>query len=153
MTYLGLTRSDRLVIWFGFPLVGAALGWFVPPLARWAAGHSPFLPWEWAVRLAEDAENWTAALAGLVAGAALALAAERESLALTVTDQQVQLRLRGTTRTYRREQIHAARLDGKQLVLETAGGSELAREKPEAKAEQTERAFREHGYPWVEPQR
>jgi hypothetical protein len=153
MTYLGMSRDDRLVMWIGFPAAGAALGWFVPPLARWAAENSPFLPWEWAVHLAENAQNWLAALVGLVAGAALALAGEHESLAVTVTDQRVQLRVKGATKTYRREQIHVARLDGKQLVLEAAGGVELAREKPESKSEVTEKAFRDHGYPWVETQR
>lgn len=148
-TFLGLARSDRLVMWVGFPLVGAALGWFAPPLARWAAETSPWLPWEWAVQLAEDAKNWLAALVGAAAGAALAGVGEYETPRLTVSDRNVQITAKGTTKTYRREQIHAARLDGRQLVLEAASGAELAREKPESKPETTEQAFRNHGYPWV----
>src|SRR6266511_3265086 len=77
-------RGERLLIWVGFPLVGAVAGGLVKALAGWAAS------WEWvpahdALRLMASLRNpWGKvglAVLGALAGAGVAFLAEREHLA------------------------------------------------------------------------
>ncbi|WP_410667043.1 hypothetical protein [Amycolatopsis sp. cmx-4-68] len=44
--------------------------------------------------------------------------------------------------------LEAVYLDGKELVLRTTDGREIAREKTDLDSPELARAFAEHGYPW-----
>jgi hypothetical protein len=151
-TFLGITKGWRAALVIGLAAAGLAIGWFLPPLVGWALGL-PWVPFSGPLRLLDSApEPWLAlgaATVGLLAGGGLGIAAIVESLAVTVTDRQVELRIKRTTRTFARGQIGAVYLDGKSLVLLGAATEELAREKHESSARELEAGFAGHGYPWA----
>jgi len=150
-TFLGITRGWRAAVVVGFAGIGLALGWVLPWVARWAL-DLPWVPFEGPLRLLDSAPDpWLqfgAAALGLLAGGWLGVTAIVEALAVTVTDQQVELKINGTTRTFTRAQIAAVFLDSKRLVLLDPTTRELAREKPEVSAKELAAGFRAHGYPW-----
>ncbi len=156
-TFLGITKVWRVALVVGLGALGLALGWFLPQIARWAL-DLPWVPFDGPLRLLEQlltsiAEPWpqvAAAAIGLLAGSAFGGFAIYESLAITVTDQQVDLWIKGTTRTFSRAQIGAVFLDEKRLVLNDPAGRELARDKPEVSATAVAAGFRDHGYPWAD---
>jgi hypothetical protein len=152
-TFLGISRGWRAALVIGFAGFGLALGWFLPALVRWLL-ELPWVPLEGPLRLLDKIpEPWLqlgAAGLGLLAGVWIGVAAIVEALALTVSDQQVELRINGTTRTFTRDRVGAAFLDGKRLVLLDSATLELAREKPEVSAKAVAEGFRAHGYPWSE---
>ncbi len=99
-------RGERLLIWVGFPLVGAVAGGLVKALAGWAAS------WEWvpahdALRLMASLRNpWGKvglAVLGALAGAGVAFLAERDHVRVTVDDDQVTLVRDGVRDPYRQE--------------------------------------------------
>ena len=143
-TYVGLTRVWFITFWVVFPLIGAAVGWWVPEIAD-QLRKLPWVPFEGPLRLAGDWGGVATAALGAAAGGFLAHAAKRDSLEVTVDDQQVRWCIHGTTRIFLREHVGWAGMEGKHLVIHAADGRELAREKPEGDAE---RAFRDHGYAW-----
>jgi hypothetical protein len=152
-TFLGIGRVLRAVIVLGFAAVAAAIGWCLPWIAEWALSLD-WSPMRGPLRLIDSApEPWLsvgAAVLGLLAGGWLGVAAIVESLAVTVADDQVRLRIDGTTRTFDRAQVGAVFLDDRLLVLLDPAGRELAREKPEVSAREVADGFRAHGFPWAE---
>ena len=152
-TFLGISRGWRAGVVLGFAGVGLALGWFLPALTHWAL-DLPWVPFRGVLRLIDSVPDpWLqlgAAGVGLLIGAGLGITAIIESLAVTVTDQQVELRINGTSRTFTRDRIGSVFLDGKRLVLLDPATRELAREKPEASAAELAAGFRAHGYPWTD---
>jgi hypothetical protein len=151
-TFLGIDRGSRVGIVIGFAAAGGVLGWFLPWIVRWALGL-PWVPFAGPLRLIDSIPDpWLqlgAAGLGLVAGGWIGIAAIVESLAVTITDQQVELTIDGRTRTFGRAQIGSVFLDGKDLVLLDPATRELSREKPESSARAVEAGFRAHGYPWT----
>lgn len=150
-TFLGIGKLMRPAIVVGFAAFGLLLGWFLPEAARWAL-DLPWVPFQGPLRLLDSAPDpWLqfgAAGVGLLAGGWIGVTAIVESLAVTLTDQEVTLRINGTTRTFTRAQIGTVFLDTKRLVLLDPAGRELAREKPESSAAELAAGFRAHGYPW-----
>lgn len=152
-TFLGIPKAGQAGLVIGFTGFGVALGWFLPELTRWAL-DLPWIPLQGPLRLLDSAPDpWLhlgAAGLGLLAGAWIGVAAITESLAITLTDQQVELRIKGATRTFPRTQIGSVFLDGKRLVLLDRTTRELAREKPETSGRALAAGFRAHGYPWTD---
>lgn len=111
----------RTASWIGCPLAGGALGVGV-----------------WAV---------AAVAGGLVLGLVFAVIWAAERLVVTVSPTRVTL-VRGD-RTRRIEaDLEAVYLDGKELVLRTTDGREIAREKTDLRNDELAPAFAQHGYPW-----
>ncbi|GIO34255.1 hypothetical protein J2TS6_53960 [Paenibacillus albilobatus] len=152
-TELGVTKADKWIIWTLFPVAGAAVGWFIPPLAEWAL-KLPWIPFEGPLKLISSLHGgWvtfaTASL-GALAGGWLSMAAMRETLQIRLSDQEVSLRIRDHERTLKRDEVTAVFLDNKQLVLLGADGQVLYREKPDTKRQKLAEAFIRHGYDWRE---
>jgi hypothetical protein len=152
-TFLGIGKAWRAGIVIGFAALGLLLGWFLPQAVRWAL-DLPWVPFQGPLRLLDSAPEsglqFGAAGIGLLVGGWIGVQAIVESLAVTVTDQQVTLRINGVTQAFSRAQIGAVFLDGKQLVLLDPATRELAREKPESSAAELAAGFRAHGYPWLD---
>jgi hypothetical protein len=152
-TFFGFTRAGRVATTVGLTGIGMVLGWFLPALLRWAL-DLPWIPFAGPLRLLNSIPDPWLRLAGAgfggLAGGWLAVTAIVESLALTITDQQVEFRINSATRVFPRAQIAAAFLDGRRLVLLDPAGRELAREKPEASGARLAAGFRAHGYPWMQ---
>ncbi|MGG4103888.1 DUF308 domain-containing protein [Paenibacillus lautus] len=148
---LGLSASDRILIWAVPPLLGAVVGWFIPAIADWATGLA-WVPFQGPLELIASIQGpWVVivtAILGLLAGMVLSHIAIKESLAVRLSDQEIRLRMHDAEQTFTRDEVSAVFLDGKQLVLLGTEGQELYREKPEAKWDALDEAFKRHGYSW-----
>lgn len=141
------------LVWTGFPLVGAAIGWVLVRISGWVADER-WVPFRGIFRLLDryaSAPVTVATIAaGAVAGLVLAYLGHIEKVAVTVTEDAVEVRRGERTQRVAREAVSAAFTDGKQLVVQDAGGAEVVREKTDLAAPVLAAAFTEHGYPWRE---
>ncbi|MGO4788878.1 DUF308 domain-containing protein [Paenibacillus sp. 2KB_20] len=117
---LGLSASDRILIWAVPPLLGAVVGWFIPAIADWATGLA-WVPFQGPLELIASIQGpWVVivtAILGLLAGMVLSHIAIKESLAVRLSDQEIRLRMHDAEQTFTRDEVSAVFLDGKQLVL------------------------------------
>jgi hypothetical protein len=152
-TVVGLSRSDRLIVGVGAPVLGLLLGYALPRIADWGL-KVPWKPLKAPFKVIASFEGtWllVASLgAGLVIGLGLAYAAVVESLKVTLTDEQIRLDKDEKTRTLPRGEVDAVFLDGKYLVIIDRESRQLVRDKHESTPVKVAEAFRAHGYPWVE---
>lgn len=151
-TVLARPMGERVLIWGGFPLVGAVLGWLLPIVADWAVSL-PWFPFQGPLELVAGLPALVATIGGLVlglvAGVVLALVSESEYTTVTVADDKVTLRNDAETRTVERADATAVFRDGTDLVLLGPDTGELARQGGDMPApERLRAAFRRHGYPW-----
>ncbi|TWD81428.1 hypothetical protein FB561_2544 [Kribbella amoyensis] len=153
-TVIGRTTTDKVVLFGGLPLVGLALGFFLPRIADWAV-DKPWLPMPGPVEVVARLEGWWVVVVltviGLVAGVFLAAVALDDVLKVTVTDAEVEFLKNEKTGRVPRDQVAVAFLDGKEIVLQDGTSRELAREKHDqlkSEAKRIPAAFRAHGYPW-----
>ncbi|MGW0435986.1 YqeB family protein [Micromonospora sp. NPDC003197] len=144
---------DRLLIWGGFPILGAALGWLLKVGAGWVASlpWAPFQgPFELVASAPEPYATIGAPVLGGLAGLVLAFLGVQESLTITVANDRVTLkRGDGGVQAVDRSAVAGVFLDGKHLVLLGRSTDELAREKSDLDAARLTNAFRAHGYPWL----
>lgn len=144
---------DRLLMWGGFPVLGAGLGWLLKAGAGWVASlpWAPFQgPFELVASAPEPYATIGAPVLGGLAGLVLAFLGAQESLTVTVADDRVSLRRGdGEIREIDRSAVAGVFLDGKQIVLLGRSTDELAREKSDLDATRLTEAFRAHGYPWL----
>ena len=155
-TVIGHSTGDKVLLFGGLPLAGLVLGFFLPRIADWAAGHS-WVPFQGVLRLIAAWDSWWVVVAcvvvGLVAGVVLAGMALDDTLKVTITSRSVEFLKHQKTVTVPREKVSVAFLDGKEIVLQDASSRELAREKHDQLKSETPKiaaAFRAHGYPWSE---
>jgi hypothetical protein len=151
-TTLGLTRADRVVLLVGGPAVGLVVGLVVPHLAEWSSDHVPLFRGPLKLITSWDSSWSTVVFAGLgvALGIAFAVTAFVETLAMTLTDHELQLRKKRITTTVSRGAVTAAFLDGKQLVLLGQQSEELFRDTHDSTSAKIGGAFREHGWPWTD---
>ena len=151
MTTVRETAAVRYGIWVACPVAGAAAVWGLKLAAGWITTLKWF-PFQGVFALATDVpEPWVtlAALAiGAVAGAVFALFWAREMLSVEVGPARVTLHKDDKTFGFGREQVESAFADGKQLVLLSRDGTELARETSDLSRAKLERAFIGQGYRW-----
>lgn len=140
----------RTASWLGCPAAGAALGVVIWAAASWIAAL-PAFPLQGIFRLLDSLSfPWsalTAVVAGAILGFAFAVVWARDRLIVTVSENRVTLKRGEKTRRIEAE-LAAVYLDGKQLVLSTVDGRELAREKTDLERASLAKAFTEHGHPW-----
>ncbi|MDG4802635.1 hypothetical protein [Micromonospora sp. WMMD980] len=145
--------GELVVMWAGFPLLGAGLGAGVTALSGWIAGLSRF-PFQDVFGLLDrwPAERSYPLGAGVVAlaGVALAVVGTRERLRVTVGRRSVRLHRDGHGRDLARAEVTGVFTDGKALVLLDGAGGELARERSDLGAERLREAFTGQGWPWVD---
>ncbi|MFE8013578.1 hypothetical protein ACFU3O_12655 [Streptomyces antibioticus] len=132
---------------------GVGVGLLVPFLADWLVS----LPWaplkgpaELVDSVPEPARTLGTGVVGAVVGLFFGFGALHESLTVTVDDARVGLAVRGEKREFACEEIALAARDGKQLVLLSRTGAELARENCGLPWARLARAFTEHGYRWAD---
>ncbi|MFC7329170.1 hypothetical protein [Marinactinospora rubrisoli] len=143
--------ADRVVVWAGFPLLGAGLGWLAAALAPWAASLR-WVPFQGPLELVASIPNPQATIGGLVlgvvAGVVVAFLAEQDRMVVTVDDEQVTIAHGESVRTVHRSAITAVFLDGGQLVVLGRATEELAREGGDHDGRRLARTLLAHGYPW-----
>ena len=151
-TILGLTRTDRAVLRWGSPIAGLVLGLVLFRVAEWASEHVPVFRAVTKLLTASDS-NWDTvafAVLGVILGFAFAVVAILESLVMTLTDSELQLRKKRVITTFSRGDVSAVFVDGKQLVLVGQRSEELFRDAHDSKGSVVAAAFRDHGWPWVD---
>ncbi|WP_406107475.1 hypothetical protein [Micromonospora globbae] len=143
--------AELVLMWGGFPLVGAGAGWLLAAGAGWVAD----LPWaplqglfEALSRLPEPHVTVGTTAVGAVAGLVLAGVGTAERLTVTVDRERAALRCDGRRQEVPRRDVRVVLLDGRDLVLLDADGGELARERSDLDADRLRSAFRAHGWPW-----
>ncbi|RCV50311.1 hypothetical protein DEF23_17090 [Marinitenerispora sediminis] len=148
---MGPQVAERLLVWGGFPLLGAGAGWLLAWLAPWAASLR-WVPFQGPLELVASIPHPQAAIGGIAlgvgAGLVVAFLAEQDTLVVTVDDEQVTLVHGESVRTARRDDVAAAFLEGPHLVLLGRSAAELARVAGDRDARRLARAFEAHGYPW-----
>ncbi|WP_053202227.1 YqeB family protein [Jiangella muralis] len=150
-TVVGRPGWEAVLVWVGFPVLGALVGLGVGPLADWAVDTSwipDFGPIRFIAELPQPGGTIATVAAGTVLGVLLALTAEGEVLRVGVGPSGVTLTRDGKTRTIARADVSAVFTDRKELVLVSRSGLELAREKSDLGADRLAAAFTGQGYPW-----
>jgi hypothetical protein len=150
---LGLSRVDRVLLAVGFPAVGGVVGYLLPVIARWLL-ELPWVPFAGPLRLVEHlGDGWGrvgAAAGGVLLGAALGFLGMHEALRVTVSYNGLTVVSGDTRRTVARADVDAVFVEGRQLVVLDRDSRQVVRDKLEnANHPRVERAFRAHGYPWV----
>ncbi|WP_067839155.1 YqeB family protein [Nocardia lijiangensis] len=149
-------RFSAVWLWlfaFGGLALGCGIGFAVPPVGGWAVDTLPSVPGplELAMTISPVWLVPIAAVVGLLAGLTLFDAARKESLALIVADDHVELSKDRREKYVPRAQVDAVfreagdlvLVDRNRLRLARFGASDLGRRKIAA-------AFRKHGYPWLD---
>ncbi|MFJ8577302.1 hypothetical protein [Micromonospora sp. NPDC093277] len=143
--------GELVVMWVGFPLLGAGLGMALTAASGWLA-DLPWVPFQgWFELLARlPAERAYPGGAGVTALAGLVLAylGVRERLTVTVGPTEVRLHRDGHGRDIARTAVTGVFLDDKALVLLDADGAELARERSDLDHGGLRAAFTGQGWPW-----
>ncbi|MHA6800703.1 YqeB family protein [Bounagaea algeriensis] len=137
--------------WVLMPVVGAVIALLVRLAAEWISTLEwfPFQGvFELAVYFDEPWASTVAAAVGAAIGAGFPGLWARERLSLTVSREAVEVHQGTRTRRFEADAIGIAFLDGRQLVLLTPRGAELARYAANLDARQLRLAFQEHGYRW-----
>ncbi|MHA6805152.1 YqeB family protein [Salinifilum ghardaiensis] len=138
--------------WVLMPVVGAVIALLVRVAAEWITTLEWF-PFQGVFELAVYFdEPWASATAAAV-GAAIGLGFPglwaRERVSLTASREAVAVHQGARTRRFEADAVGTAFLDGRQLVLLTPRGAELARYATKLDARQLRLALQEHGYRWA----
>ncbi|SMD11487.1 YqeB family protein [Lentzea albidocapillata] len=151
MTTVQETAAVRYGIWVACPAAGAAAAWGLTLAAGWITTLGWF-PFQGVFELVTDmAQPWRtigALAVGAVAGFVFALIWASEMMSVEVSHARITLRKDDRTFDFGRDQVESVFADGKQLVLLSPSGAELAREKSDLSRARLERAFTEQGYRW-----
>ncbi|WP_433118215.1 YqeB family protein [Micromonospora sp. CA-246542] len=144
---------ELVVLWGGFPLLGAGAGWLLAASTGWLARLS-WVPFgdliRWLDRLPEPQATLGAVAVGVLAGLVVAGVGTAERLIVTVDSTQVRLRRADQSRSVARADTRAAFLADKHLVLLDGDGAELVRESTDLPAAHLAAAFRAHGWAWTD---
>lgn len=148
---VGWSLLDRILVWGGFPLLGAGLGWSLPWLLD-RLRDLPFGPLGWLADLLDrapgDLVTPVSLAAGALVGAVLAGIGEYEALRVEVGPDEMTLRRKDiTTRVSRQDVSHVFAI-GKRLVVLGTDGREQAAETFDIGTPRLAAAFDELGYPW-----
>jgi hypothetical protein len=137
----------RVLVWLGVPAAGAGLLFLVVRVLAWLPLPGPFHVLR---ELPEPLGTVLAVAVGGVLGLVLAGLADRESLTVRLTADEVTLSRPGVRRTVPRRDVALAFTDRDQLVLLGRTGRELGREPCHLSGRRLRAAFTDAGVEWAE---
>lgn len=151
-TLLNFSKTDKVILWFGFPIIGLVFGWSLPSIAEWGSSL-PWLPFQGPLKLIASYNGawvgFVTMILGLIAGIALTLLSFHESLEASVFDDKVILKLRDEKIILKKQDISLVFMDDKkQLVMLGNDEKELFRCKQELNSSRVGAAFIKHNYVW-----
>lgn len=144
------TLSTKIFIWGTGVLVGAALGFAIPWLGRFAADHP--IPYKGVVEFLISFESpimvigRPAALAAV--GLLIALFLTYHSPDLRITDDTITIIEGDDTRVISRAQVGGVFRKNGKVTIESPEGRKLFSDDVDGKRTEIAEAFRSHGYPW-----
>jgi hypothetical protein len=151
MTTVQETAAVRYGIWVLCPVLGAAAVWGLKLAAGWITTLKWF-PFQGVFELVtEIPEPWVTSGAlgiGAVAGGVLALLWAAEMMRVEVSHDRVVLTKDDKSLDFGRNEVESVFAEGKQLVLLSGSGAELARETSDLSRAKLEAAFTSQGYRW-----
>ncbi|NFD29891.1 hypothetical protein EXN57_08375 [Clostridium botulinum] len=150
-TLLNFSKTDKIILWLGFPLIGLVLGWFLPSIAKWGISL-PWIPFQGPLKLIASYNGaWVdivTMILGLIAGITLTLFSFHESLETSVYYDKVILKIRDDEIILKKKDISFVFMDKKQLVLLGHDKKELFRCKQELNKSRVGAVFIKHNYLW-----
>lgn len=153
MTTVQETAAVRYGMWVLCPALGAVVVWGLKLAAGWITSLRWF-PFQGVFELITDiSEPWAtigAFAVGALAGFVFAVIWAVEMMSVEVGHERVTLRRDNKSLDFERNEVESAFTDGKQLVLLSASGAELARETSDLSSAKLEAAFTGQGYRWRE---
>lgn len=150
-TVVSPSSWEQALLWGGFPVAGAVVGWLIKALASWAT-TLPWVPFQGPLKLvASLPDPWAtvgALAVGAVVGLVVAVMAHQDNLTVTVSADTVTLRRGDSTREVAGGSVDGVFVDDKRLVLLGHDTGELVRERTDLAASRLRDAFTAHGYAW-----
>ena len=150
-TLLNFSKTDKVIIWLGFPLIGLVFGWFLPSIAKWGISL-PWVPFEGPLKFVASFNGaWVSMitmLLGLIAGLVLIFVSFHESLKISIYDDNVLFKLRDDEIIVNKKDISLVFIDKKQIVLLGDDEKELFRCTQELNESKVGAAFINHNYRW-----
>src|SRR5699024_3011255 len=124
-----------------------------PVIAEWLL-LLPVVPFEKIIELIASLNGlWTSIIAsiiGIIGGILLSLIIFEESLEVTITDENVHLKLGEKVNTLDKKDISTIYMENKQLIILGKDSNELYREFFETKPSTVQEAFMNYKYPFEE---
>ncbi|MGW6448696.1 YqeB family protein [Lentzea sp. NPDC055074] len=151
MTTVQESAAVRYGIWVACPVAGGAAAWGLALAAGWITtlGWFPFQGvFELVTDMPEPVATLVALAVGVVAGFVFALFWANDMLSVEVSHERIALHKGDKTFGFGRDEVESVFTDGKQLVLLSPAGAELAREKSDLSRARLEQAFTGQGYRW-----
>ncbi|WP_026908118.1 YqeB family protein [Paucisalibacillus globulus] len=152
-TVLGLSKPEKTLIILVPMILGGLIGWFIPVIADWLL-NLPVVPWEKLIEFIASLNSlWisiVASIIGIIAGILLTLIIFEESLEVTITYENLLLKLGDKVDTLDKKDISTIYIENKQLIILGKNSNELYREVFETKIDTVRETFRNYQYPWKE---
>lgn len=150
---LGLNKAEKTLIILVPMVLGGLIGWFIPVIADWLL-NLPVVPWEKLIEFIASLNSlWVSIVAtiiGIIVGILLTLTIFEESLEVTITYENIQLKLGDKVDTLDKKDISTIYIENKQLIILGKNSNELYREVFETKIDTVRETFRTYQYPWKE---
>lgn len=145
--------SVFVVMWAGFPILGAAVAWGLAQLSGLVDGLAWF-PFKGIFELVASVPQPQLTIGALAVGALLGLGVaflgHVETLSVTFSGDTITARRGDKSVEIPAERVESAFRDGKYLVLLDAQGVELLREKSDIDADRMRETFVGQGFGWLE---
>lgn len=154
VTKVGPSRSFHLVVWLGFPVVGALAGGLLAGALDWVLGLS-WAPMRGPLELVDELTGeWTLPILlgiGALLGLGIALATQHEVARIEVGPDGATLTQDGRDQHVAADEIDVVFTENGLVVVQDATGRRRAWARMEDLSEpQVRTAFTEHGHAWVE---
>ena len=152
-TVLGFSKFEKALIILVPIVIAGLIGWFSPVIAEWVL-TLPIVPMEKLISLIASFNSlWVSIVAtviGIIVGVLLTAIIFDESLEVTVSDQNLQLKLGDKVETIEKKDISTIYIENKQLIILGQNSDELYQEVIETKLDSVREAFYQYQYPWVD---
>ncbi|GAA1431180.1 hypothetical protein GCM10009616_17680 [Microlunatus lacustris] len=147
-TRIALSRSDAVLLTGGGLAVGAALGWFLPPLLGWLTSW-PWVPMQGPVtllsQLVEGVPGWLLPVLGGLLGLLAGLGLVATTTTITVSDREIVVTEGSKRSRWARAQVGAAVVEHGHLSLRDDRDVDLTRESVDGDVPALVDALRRHG--------
>ena len=150
---LWLSKFEKTLIFLVPMVLGGVFGWFIPVIVDGLL-KLPVVPWEGVIEFIASLNSlWisiVATIIGIIVGILLTLIIFNESLEITITFENLRLKINDKVETIDKKNISAIYMENNQLVILGESSNQLYREVFDTKKETAREAFNHYHYPWYE---